>query len=145
MRKSSIGLIVLLGSIEMLAQLRAEARFNVYCINNSDGTNSCQGWDGNLSLNCTASRGGVMSCATSTGKTFTCVSEADGNSSCDDHTDQHPGEHGSNCSFTGNGNFSCAPAERPEERPVLIDLDQPVITTPEPVKNVIEIPSVFRP
>lgn len=139
------------------AAARAQS-FEVFCVSNNDGTVSCQGWRGGETLTCVASRGGVNSCTTPSGRRFTCVLDAAGVSSCADPPGNRQERDDTNCTFTGDGNFVCNPP-RPRSQPLLpgpqlpgSQLPGPQLPSPgtalPPLPSsapVITNPSVFDP
>jgi hypothetical protein len=114
-------------------QARAQ-NFQVYCTNNSDGTTTCTGWQGGETLTCVNNAGGTSSCSSSSGRNFVCILDSGGVASCNKANGpsaiERPAGSGTNCTFTGQGNFTCDPPQRktpetiPSPRitdPVLID------------------------
>ncbi len=82
--------------------------FDVFCVPSVDGVSSCTGWKGSQSLTCVASRGGVASCKSTTGDAFNCVQEAGGVTTCQSPpNDSMKDKNNNNCTFIGNGSFSC--------------------------------------
>ena len=81
--------------------------FEIYCVNNSDGTSSCEGWDGGETLVCTPSSGGITSCSSSSGSSFTCVRGRDGTTTCDTASGGGRQRDGTRCIRTGQGSISC--------------------------------------
>lgn len=127
------------------------ADFQVYCISNSDGTVTCEGWQGGEVLTCVASPGGVSSCSTPSGRRFTCVMEAGGVTTCSDSRANRPDAGGTDCTFTGDGNFTCRPPA-PKSAPLLPGPRIPGLNAPDrPIQSVpdrdplINSPSVFGP
>ena len=122
--------------------------FEAYCINNSDGTTSCQGWDGG-NLTCVASRGSVSSCTSSNGQSFNCVQSPRGTVSCDtgDSNNSVSNENDTRCTPTGNGTLSCNRSAQPSS-PLI-----PRLTLPDGLPNLnleipklntnLEVPSLF--
>ena len=114
--------------------------FQVYCINSGDGTTTCSGWDGGETLTCVNDAGGVSSCSTPSGRSFICVLDSGGVASCSrgqgvsDFDKSHVG--GTDCTFTGDGNFTCSPPQR--KQPALLSpptLTQPVVIDEPPMIN----------
>ncbi|MCS5690758.1 hypothetical protein NZK33_02015 [Cyanobium sp. FGCU-6] len=130
----------------MASPLRAQ-QFQVFCVSNNDGTVSCQGWRGGETLTCISSRGGVSSCSTPSGRRFTCVIEPGGVTTCSDPRADGSGRPDTDCTFTGDGNFTCTPP-RPPSQPLLPgprlipSTGLPSLPTTPPV---ITNPSVFDP
>ena len=135
------------GSFAKLQGVKADT-FETYCINNSDGTTSCEGWAGG-NLTCVGSRGGVSSCTSSSGQSFTCVQSARGTVTCDtgESTKGSTTSNDTRCTPTGNGTLSCnqspqpssplIPGPRlPDQRPNL-NLEIPSLNTN------LEVPSLF--
>lgn len=130
--------------------LRAQ-QFQVFCVSNGDGTTTCEGWRGGETLTCVGSRGAVTTCTTPSGRSFTCVLEPSGVTTCADNPSNRPDADGTDCTFTGDGNFTCQPPA-PRSRPLLpaprlqpadsIGPAIPAIPTPS---SVITDPSVFGP
>ena len=122
--------------------------FETYCINNSDGTTSCQGWNGG-DLTCVASRGAVSSCTSSTGQSFNCVQSARGTVSCDTGDSGNGGLNASDtrCTPTGNGTLSCNRSAQPSS-PLIPRLSLPNelpnldLSIPQLNTN-LEVPSLF--
>jgi hypothetical protein len=122
--------------------------FEAYCINNSDGTTSCQGWDGG-NLTCVASRGSVSSCTSSAGQSFNCVQSPRGTVSCDtgDSDRNNANENDTRCTPTGNGTLSCNQSPQPSS-PLI-----PRLSLPDGLPNLnleipklntnLEVPSLF--
>ncbi len=138
--------ISLIGLVAMASPLRAQT-FQVFCISNNDGTVTCSGWRGGETLTCVGSRGGVSSCSTPSGRRFTCVIESGGTTTCSDNRGDTPGDGGTDCTFTGDGNATCTPP-RPPSQPLLPGPRlspatgiPPLPTTPPVITN----PSVFGP
>ena len=141
----------MIGSLVELRSVKAST-FETYCVNNSDGTTSCQGWDGG-NLTCVASRGAVSSCTSSSGQSFTCVQSARGTVTCDTGDSANSGNNSNDtrCTPTGNGTLSCnrspqpssplIPGPRlPDESPNLnlnFNLEIP------PINTNLEVPSLF--
>lgn len=97
-----------------VADARAQD-FQVFCTNNADGTVSCSGWQGGETLTCVVSSGGTSSCTTPSGRGFVCVREPGGVSSCRPNGQsalERPAGGGTECTFTGDGNFVCVPPPR---------------------------------
>lgn len=89
--------------------------FQVFCTNNADGTVSCSGWPGGELLTCVVSSGGTSSCTTPSGRGFVCVRQLSGVSSCRPNGQNaldRPAGGGTQCTFTGDGNFVCQPPAR---------------------------------
>lgn len=128
-------------SLLFLAAAGPAPAFEVFCVSNNDGTTTCEGWQGGETLTCVASRGGVSSCSTPRGRRFTCVIEPGAVTTCRDHAANRSDPNGTNCTFTGDGNFSCEPP-RPRSEPLLPGPTLPALPRPEPV---ITDPSVFGP
>jgi len=124
------------------------ATFETYCINNSDGTTSCQGWDGG-NLTCVASRGAVSSCTSSTGQSFTCVQSPRGTVSCDTGDGNKPDRNQNNtrCTPTGNGTLSCDRSPQPSSPLIpglLLPDERPNLNLEIPSLNTnLEVPSLF--
>lgn len=135
----------LIGLFAMASPLRAQ-QFQVFCVSNNDGTVSCQGWRGGETLTCVGSRGGVSSCTTPSGRRFTCVIEPGGVTTCSDSRANGSGSSGTDCTFTGDGNFVCDPPAAPSQPllpgPRLPSVDLPVLPETAPI---ITDPSVFGP
>lgn len=140
MRRRAVQLTLASGLL-LLAPAGPGRSFEVFCVSNSDGTVSCEGWQGGETLTCVASRGRVSSCSTPSGRRFTCVVEAGGVTTCSDNPDDRPDQNGTNCTFTGDGNFSCEPPA-PRIDPLLPGPTVPSLPRPSPV---ITNPSVFGP
>ena len=122
--------------------------FETYCINNSDGTTSCQGWNG-ADLTCVASRGAVSSCTGSTGQSFNCVQSARGTVSCDTGDSSNGGLNASDtrCTPTGNGTLSCNLSPQPSS-PLIPQLtlsnELPNLNLSIPkLDTSLEVPSLF--
>ena len=123
--------------------------FEAYCINNSDGTTSCQGWNGG-DLTCVASRGSVNSCTSSSGQSFTCVQSPRGTVSCDTGDSDKIGasDNDTRCTPTGNGTLSCNRSAQPSS-PLIPRLSIPNelpdlnLTIPKLNTN-LEVPSLFQ-
>jgi hypothetical protein len=126
--------------------LRAES-FQVYCVSNNDGTVTCEGWRGGETLTCVSSQGRVNTCSTPSGRPFTCLIDPGGVTSCSDsHADRPPNDD-TNCTFTGDGNFTCQPP-KPASPPLLPGPRLPESPTLPPLPRsspVITNPSVFDP
>lgn len=132
-------------------QSPGRADFQVYCVSNSDGTVTCEGWQGGETLTCVGSRGGVSSCSTPSGRRFTCVMEAGGVTTCSDNRTNRPEADGTDCTFTGDGNFTCTPPT-PRSAPLLPAPGIPGLNAPDRVvpalpdrDPIIQSPSVFGP
>lgn len=100
----------LAGLPEALAQ-----EFQVFCTKNGDGTVSCTGWQGGETLTCVLNPGGTSSCSTPSGRSFICVAEPGGVSTCRRNGQSaldRPAGGGIQCTFTGDGNFTCQPPSR---------------------------------
>ena len=124
------------------------ASFETYCVNNSDGTTSCQGWDG-ANLTCVGSRGGVSSCTSSTGQSFSCVQSARGTVTCDTGDSAVSGttRNDTRCTPTGNGTLSCNRSPQPSSplipEPRLPD-ERPNLNLEIPSLNTnFDVPSLF--
>jgi hypothetical protein len=122
--------------------------FETYCVNNSDGTTSCQGWDGG-NLTCVGSRGGVSSCTSSSGQSFTCVQSARGTVTCDtgDSAGSGTTRNDTRCTPTGNGTLSCNQSPKPSSplipEPRLPD-ERPNLNLEIPSLNMnLDVPSLF--
>lgn len=133
--------LTLASGLLLLAAAGPGRCFEVFCVANSDGTVSCEGWQGGETLTCAGSRGGVSSCSTPSGRRFTCVVQPGGVTSCSDNPANRPDQNGTNCTFTGDGHFSCEPPP-PRSKPLLPGPSVPSLPTPQPV---ITNPSVFGP
>lgn len=142
--------ISLIGLIAMASPLRAQ-QFQVFCVSNNDGTVSCQGWRGGEALTCVSSPGGVSSCSTPSGRRFTCVIESGGVTTCSDPRADGSGRPGTDCTFTGDGNFVCDPPAAPSQPllpgPRLQGIDPPATNLPALPRTapIITNPSVFGP
>jgi len=124
------------------------SQFEIYCVNNSDDTTSCQGWDGGT-LTCVASRGGVSTCTSSAGQSFSCVQSSRGTVSCDTGESATTGtnENDTRCTPTGNGTLSCnrspqpssplIPGPRLPDEGINLNLQIPQLNTN------LEVPSIF--
>lgn len=119
----------------------ARADFDVFCVANGDGTTTCEGWQGGETLTCVGSRGAVTTCSTPRGRRFTCVLEPGGVTTCADNPANRTDQNGTDCTFTGDGNFTCRPPA-PRSQPLLPGPELPSIPTPG---SVITEPSVFGP
>lgn len=103
----------------VLASLPLQAQnFEVYCTNNADGTTTCTGWEGGETLTCVNNPGGTSSCSTSSGRSFVCILDGGGVASCRSDKGvsavEKPLGGGTDCTFTGSGNFTCVPARKKE-------------------------------
>lgn len=133
-------------AITLLPLSAAPARaFDVFCVSNGDGTTTCEGWRGGETLTCVGSPGGVSTCSVPSGRRFTCTISNGGATTCSDNAADRPDGDGTNCTFTGEGNFVCTPPARRSQPllpgPRLPPLqDQPDLPLPAPV---ITNPSVF--
>lgn len=141
MRRLVFALLVACGATLVAATRSARADFSVYCVANGDGTTTCEGWRGGETLTCVGSRGAVTSCSTPGGRRFTCVLEPGGVTTCADNPANRPDADGTNCTFTGDGTFSCQPPA-PRAQPLLPGPTMPGIPADAPV---ITEPSVFGP
>ena len=129
------------GVLLLLATAAPGRCFEVFCVANNDGTVTCEGWQGGEPLTCVASRGGVSSCSTPSGRRFTCVVEAGGVTTCADNPDGRPDANGTDCTFTGDGHFTCTPPA-PKGDPLLPGPSLPSLPRTD---SVITDPSVFGP
>jgi hypothetical protein len=133
----------------LLQQPVSAQNFEVYCTNNSDGTTTCTGWEGGETLTCVNNAGGTSSCSTSSGRGFDCVLDSGGVASCrrdkGSSAVEKPLGGGTDCTFTGAGNFTCTPPRKqaPEvlpsptlTQPVVID--QPAGLNPDVDFDVIQ-------
>jgi hypothetical protein len=135
-------------ALPLLLALPARAEpFQVFCVPNNDGTVSCEGWRGGETLTCVASPGGVSSCSTSSGRRFTCVLDGGGVSTCTDNSNNQRDREGTNCTFTGEGNFVCDPPTPPGQpllpSPRLPNNDLPGLPVMPRMTPVITSPSAF--
>lgn len=142
--------LLLLGWAVAALPLRAQ-QFQVFCVANNDGTTTCEGWRGGETLTCVGSRGAVTTCSTPSGRTFTCVLEPGGVTTCADNPTNRVDENGTDCTFTGDGNFVCRPP-RPAASPLLpgprlqqADPMAPAIPAFPTPGSVLTEPSVFGP
>jgi hypothetical protein len=136
--------LILASGLLLGAPRPAHADFDVYCVSNGDGTTTCEGWRGGETLTCVGSRGGVSTCGTPSGRRFTCVVDLGGVTSCADNPSNRHDSDGTNCTFTGDGNFSCQPP-RPRTAPLLPGPQLPPLTQPDDASPLITDPSVFGP
>lgn len=110
--------------------------FQVFCTGNSDGTTTCTGWQGGETLTCVNNLGGTSSCSTTSGRSFVCVREPDGVATCNSGNGtaaiERPLGTGTDCTFTGQGNFTCTPQRRRPSNPIgaPVIIDQPPLITP---------------
>jgi hypothetical protein len=108
--------------------------FQVYCTANADGTTSCTGWQGGETLTCVSNVGGTSSCATSSGRSFVCIQEPGGVATCSKANGQaaieRPLGSGTDCTYTGQGNFTCAPPGRAPDTSDPVFIDQPPLINP---------------
>jgi len=144
----ALALPLLLALPALAPAARAEP-FQVFCVSNNDGTVSCSGWRGGETLTCVASPARVNSCSTPSGRRFTCVLDAGGVSTCSDNPADRPERDGTNCTFTGEGNFVCDPPRPPSQpllpAPGLPSNDLPGLPALPRTAPVITEPSVFGP
>lgn len=131
--------IALLAPAAVLLPVSAQ-NFEVYCTNNRDGTTSCTGWEGGETLTCVNSPGGTSSCSTATGRGFVCIQDSGGVASCirdkGSSALDKPLGGGTDCTFTGAGNFTCTPPRKKD--PALLaspTLTQPVVIDQPPMIN----------
>lgn len=137
-------------ALPLLLALPARAEpFQVFCVSNNDGTVTCEGWRGGETLTCVSSPARVNSCSTPSGRRFTCVLDAGGVSTCADNRADRPDRSGTNCTFTGDGNFVCDPPTPPSQPllpgPRLPSNDLPGLPALPRTSPVITEPSVFGP
>ena len=114
--------------------------FEVYCTNNSDGTTSCSGWEGGETLTCVNNIGGTSSCSTGSGRGFVCIRESGGVATCRKSSNgamDKPLNGNTDCTFTGEGNFTCTPPQRRRQQLI----PGPVITQPV----IPDRPSLINP
>lgn len=142
--------LLLVGLTALAAPLRAQ-QFQVFCVSNGDGTTTCEGWRGGETLTCVGSRGAVTTCTTPSGRSFTCVLEPGGVTTCADNPGNRVDDNGTDCTFTGDGNFVCKPP-RPAPQPLLpgprlqdADPIGPALPPMPTTRPVITNPSVFGP
>ena len=139
MRNTLLALFVI-GTAIWTPLLRAQS-FQVYCVNNSDGTTSCSGSQDGEPLTCVNNAGGTISCSTPSGQSFMCVREPGGVATCTRPNGQaaieRPLGTGTDCTFTGQGNVICTPPAPPSRpsiaAPRLADpvvIDQPPLINP---------------
>lgn len=136
-------LLLALGLL-LAAPRPAHADFDVFCVGNGDGTTTCEGWRGGETLTCAGSSGGVSTCSVPSGRRFTCVVARGGVTSCADNPANRPDADGTDCTFTGDGNFSCRPPG-PRGEPLLPGPQLPALPSPLSPSPVITNPSVFGP
>lgn len=143
------GYLVLLAVALRGLELPAKASsFDVFCTDNSDGTQTCLGWEGGEALTCIRSRGSTISCSTPSGRSFTCTQTLGGVISCGNPPNRRD-RSGPRCVPTGDGNLVCDEEEKPS--PELITppavpgavepLETPVLRPILP--GDLQIPSVF--
>ena len=144
-----LGLLLQLATLTLaglapLSSLPARA-FDVFCVANGDGTSTCEGWRGGETLTCVGSPGGVSTCSVPSGRRFTCTLSLGGATTCADNPANRPDTDGTNCTFTGDGNFVCTPPP-PRSQPLLPGPALPPLQDrPDfpPMAPVITNPSVF--
>jgi len=136
--------ILLLAALPPVAPVPARA-FDVFCVGNGDGTTTCEGWRGGETLTCVGSPGGVSTCSVPSGRRFTCTNSGGGATTCSDNSTDRPDGDGTNCTFTGEGNFVCTPPPK-RSQPLLPGPRLPAVRDPIDIpfpSPVITNPSVF--
>ena len=123
--------------------------FDVYCTDNSDGTQTCVGWEGGETLTCIRSRGSTTSCSAPSGRSFTCIQSIGGVISCTNPPGRNGRSAGPRCVPAGDGSLVCEGEEVPSapliEGPSLPSaaepLDGPALTPL--LQGDLTMPSVF--
>lgn len=137
----SLALACAMGLTGVVSSPAIAQNFEVYCTNNGDGTTSCSGWEGGETLTCVNNPGGTSSCSTSSGRAFVCILDSGGVASCRRDKGvsalEKPLGGGTECTFTGDGSFTCTPPRKRE--PALL----PSPTLPDPV--MIDQPKLINP
>lgn len=87
--------------------------FDVYCTDNSDGTQTCVGWEGGETLTCIRSRGSTNTCSTPSGRSFTCISSLGGVISCTNPPNGNGRSAGPRCVPAGDGSLVCEEEDAP--------------------------------
>lgn len=138
-----------LGFLCWLQPVRSSS-FDIFCTDNSDGTQSCSGWEGRETLTCTRSSGSTITCSAPSGRNFTCIQALGGVISCANPPNGRAPSTGPQCVPAGDGSLVCDVDDQPTapllEVPAtpLVDepLDRPVLSPLQP--GALSIPSVFN-
>lgn len=87
--------------------------FDVYCTDNSDGTQTCLGWEGGETLTCIRSRGSTNTCASPSGRSFICIQSLGGVISCANPPSSSGRSAGPRCVPAGDGSLVCEEEDGP--------------------------------
>jgi hypothetical protein len=141
-------LLVLLVGLALAPRAQASS-FDVFCTDNSDGTQTCVGWEGGEALTCIRSRGSTISCSAPSGRSFTCIQALGGVISCSNPPNTGRRTAGPRCVPAGDGSLVCE-EEDPPSAPLLQapglpsaaePLDAPALAPLLP--GSLSLPSVF--
>ena len=105
-------LVLLLTLLALPLSARASS-FDVFCTDNSDGTQTCAGWEGGETLTCIRSRGSTNTCSTPSGRSFTCIQSLGGVISCTNPPSGNGRSAGPRCVPAGDGSLVCAGEDAP--------------------------------
>ena len=128
--------------IIQIQRLARSNSFDVYCTLNGDLTASCSGCEGDQDLTCVSNFGGSLSCQSTSGQSFVCITNGD-TTSCknENGTDSQTTQ----CTFDVAGTSSCAQPD--QQSPPFLDVPSitaPSVEIPDHLMNPsLSLPSVF--
>lgn len=105
--------MLLLPTLLALPLSAKASNFDVFCTDNSDGTQTCAGWEGGETLTCIRSRGSTNTCSTPSGRSFTCIQSLGGVISCTNPPSGNGRSTGPRCVPAGDGSLVCAGEDAP--------------------------------